>query len=1821
MAKKKSKMFFLILYLLYLIGFSNQQKHEGTDDLTTIDFDANTWESNYEVTNAKKSQRFRVSFVDKMKSPFYMKIEVTSTDDKSSPILCFSSTDQNCDEREQIVKNPNGKSNLMWLRRDQYVKEEENLYIKVICPEEGAGYILSFTGRNEGEYDSPNFVYSYLVTSDNKEMEFNIKGNEKTGILLIVVQGSKSPTLTADKGQTRQIENGYVIVVRNEYETSEKLVTVTVKGTVDDYITITSHLINSDEASEILEPNGPEIGSYLENGAIEEDCYKISSSSNKLYLTGRFQSMYGLFYLKDQNQRIIESSKEEIRNGHLSKVIDSSNTPREICIGFPESSEIIGQYISFTLSLSEPANLNSLYNFYPPQIPGKIYRRYLPKGHTAYYYPMELDKTAKKYNFNVYSIKGYSKMGIAKCSDYPYCQYNNVEGLDVPKTSNQMSIWTSETVESSTLGKTKNVIVVQCLDDDNESNGYCLFETSFISKEDTIDLVPNEKFSNYVIDEEKGTFKLNIGYGIKALGLIVDIMIFSGDVSFNLKVDEGTIDYHKYYLSNKVLFILNLEKNTQTSFNIEFIASLKSFFTIQYEYNTKSLNQLEEIIPSGESYLVQIDPTSTTRKKTIHLQNFRYKKENPFLANFFALNCEFEVNRGKEVTFFDGYAQEILTKTSTEYKSETYDYEIKITEPDLSNYNHKMCMLYVGGIESDDDYQKEFIVSENINQQIIFKEEFKKVRFLYPQADNEKDLAINVNVIDQAIYQLNIYINNNNRALETHKITRTQILYLSKNDISSICKANKLCPIIVEVEYVSQVVKTQPMIEITIRQIKNIPSYLQKGIAKRDFTCGDNFYYLYMDIGKNEGGEVLVDFLRDFGNMWGKIVRKDQSLTEEEANWRVYRMPSEDWEDSLTYNGYIKKLIISTDDTQDCIEGCYLLLSIRISQIGEYVDDSKFYPFSILTKISPNNRAYTDIPKVVIQVDEYIIGNVDVSLNERISDFYEVWLPHDATRVEFDWQSGVAGLYINLGGIRPTTKNADFPLIPPGKDSILYLTKEQIYEKAVNKKVDIPHQDSIEDLSLVIGVWTDKTSSVDTEIYSLRVHEVNDLEDKLDIIEVKADKKIMCKPHELPEGKYRCLFMVTYDSDDTLKQTPFFGHASSVDVSSMTYMYANFVNRDIYDELDNTELTRAIPTFETSTYNSKEDGVDYIYLRSLDKTKYLFINVIVDSKEDVMFLSNMPLYNYISLDLFEFYPTPGKEQLLYVSNEQLRLQFATENSIIVNIVTLTGEAEIFWTKDPSTIYSLRGRGDRLTLISGLAADHLVIQKRISKANQLQAKMEDPGFLFYISYYLKEPGLNFDEVIYGRSLEFGYIETDLPVVLYSKIGDYSSDINVAVTFKDLQYDESGFYPSSPLEVRASLIKENAVYKAKKDPELSPAADRLILGSYDTALKTAQVMLSNEIISTYNLKPSDNPTLYLSINKNFESSNKIYNKFNIEIQFSKANEGVIPTEKVYHYGRLGDKSRMTYYKLRVDKQKPFMRIQVAFNSNYTDFYVSDKFSWQRANMTDITGQKERGKIFVTLSTEKLNLEYIYLIFYQVKDTDIKSLYNYVFKYINAAKLDEFVDHKILVDENIEYKEIKDENTKELSIECSFHKIDFDYSKANITYFFKVVDVDSYLKGEIYDTIAVMESPYYSVYARNPQDKDGLITLTAKGNFEDWTILQVIAQIQQETILEYVSYKGKYVYRESKKNDDNVGPNGEPTKNKESSSSATMFYVVGGILLVLVIGLIVAIVIFKIRNQELVEQVKHVSFQKTNSSNYNNNNSNVDPNKLVANEINQS
>ena len=560
----------------------------------------------------------------------------------------------------------------------------------------------------------------------------------------------------------------------------------------------------------------------------------------------------------------------------------------------------------------------------------------------------------------------------------------------------------------------------------------------------------------------------------------------------------------------------------------------------------------------------------------------------------------------------------------------------------------------------------------------------------------------------------------------------------------------------------------------------------------------------------------------------------------------------------------------------------------------------------------------------------------------------------------------------------------------------------------------------------------------------------------------------------------------------------------------------------------------------------------------------------------------MPMYNDIAATTDQFYPNPTTEQLLSVSKDKLRLKFFTTSSLIVNFVTLGGEGEISWADDLNTVFNLRGGGDRLSMTSGKTSDEIIITKRkVQNSNEV-----DSGFFFYVSYYIRNLENNFDEVQFGKSVELSYRETDLPVFLYSKLNSYFNDMYISVTFTDSEIDTGGEYSESPMVVKAALAKESTVYKAKKNPDLSPTLDRSIAGAYDPALRTAIVYISSEIIKSFNIKTEDNPTLYLSLAKNENVPEQKYEKFNVEAQFSKINGAIIPAEKSYNYGRHTN-YYTNYYRLRKDKNKSFMIIEMAFNSKYLDFSVNIAITRYNSSDLIVNTTSSGGKTLILVNTKRGDSNFIYLnIFRKVDNKDYPMLYNYVFKYINIEKEDEFQDFKIK--ENNGKLEIKEKTNEDgtTTIDCTFNPIYLeDKSKANITYFFKVVENSTHYYGEEYNTIAVMESPYHTVYKRNPEENNGKITLSATGDLSNWCYLQVIAQIQQDTFLEYVAYNGIKNIRDA-------------PRGSESSSggiNTTVFVVVAVILLSLIAGLVVVVFIFQQRNKSLMNQVKHVSFQQ--------------------------
>ncbi|MCQ2383230.1 MAG: hypothetical protein MJ060_05435, partial [Clostridia bacterium] len=92
----------LCLLFFSLFISSNSQKHEGTTSLTWIDYDYNSNTVSYSVQNAVTRQNFRLDFDNGIPRTInYVLVELTADNDIPTPLLQFSSSDDNCYDGRQ----------------------------------------------------------------------------------------------------------------------------------------------------------------------------------------------------------------------------------------------------------------------------------------------------------------------------------------------------------------------------------------------------------------------------------------------------------------------------------------------------------------------------------------------------------------------------------------------------------------------------------------------------------------------------------------------------------------------------------------------------------------------------------------------------------------------------------------------------------------------------------------------------------------------------------------------------------------------------------------------------------------------------------------------------------------------------------------------------------------------------------------------------------------------------------------------------------------------------------------------------------------------------------------------------------------------------------------------------------------------------------------------------------------------------------------------------------------------------------------------------------------------------------------------------------------------------------------------------------------------------------------------------------------------------------------------------------------------------------------------------------------------------------------
>ena len=1772
---------------------------------TKFDYDDESRQVKLDCINVENERDFEISFANK-EMPNYIRITLKNKNGENTDvnkILYFSPNEEPKEKRAQLVQTGGEFSANLWITREELTSKK--IYATVECQskEEDCNYYLEFKGYRYILMDTSLFSYNYYVNSKNKRMTFSIKND-----LQISQTSDQTLTLYANGGKQIRLTLGNCIgdsCLQYNFRTGAAITTkiqshnyfeLTVEATEGDYISVGSKVTFSDGRSfeNVLKPNGYSITGYLTKILLPKECYTLpaeTANNKNSYIIGTFYDRIAQISFKDKNfQDITEKGTQEIiTTGFYSYTYNPAKETKRgyICIEFPKNNNYDIRNIPYSLQLIQPSENVGLRNFFAPQLSGSIYQRIIPKGSTVFFTGANYNVDSDDIIYNMMSTEGSPKMYMYHCTNYPLCDEAGNSKIAINEM-NRMSTWHNKEDDRNNrpIDKDQYVMIVECENNEDSTTDVCQFQTSIYGNKDEIYLIEGQSFSQYISKGKSTKYIIDYSSEKSATKIHVDTLVISGDVSFDLRNENrDRVASHKYYLANKIFYSVHLDDPENTGLKriiVEINAKVNSYYIIEYKIARGLESELSNDIYERINYLVPFSPKVEEHKKTIRVHNRRLLNSDNYLVNFYSLNCDFKILKKNiegeysQIMFDNNFGSDWIYEYSDDMNQEFFSYDITATDTDISNYDGKMCMLYVSGIQitKEENKQNSILMGEGIPQRISFNDHVTSVKFIYPIVDETKSLAVFYKTITAAEYSVFLQFKNSIPTRTNFSQSFTDYI----DNTTLYCSGNELCSIVISIS--AKEIDLPPVLEVTIRQLDNVPYYIPKGVVKQDFVSGGTWLNLFTTLGKDDEGYITLDFARGSGEVYAKIVGFEDK-GDDEPDWRQFKFPRKQ-EGTLKYEFYNEKLVFKNEDTKKCDKGCYLLISVTSSTTGHLDSGYRVHQFSITVGLYPRGQSSQYGQIIKIEPEEFVVGSLtyrEKSNNNEMYEYYQISIPYDCEVVEFDWQSDSAILLVNVKDDKPSKDKSHFKKVSRS-DTVFEIPKDEIAEKGGL------HNPNLMNTHLTIAVYSEDYESFYGTPYSFRVHLVRNKQ--LNIHKITSDQKTLCKPVEYKNepGTYNCLFMIIFGELDFIYDLMIY--SKSQNPSALTYMYGKFIQNSDYDEFNQEKLLQEIPTKDVQKLNTKKLNLDFIFITLSDLHSHLFVNVVSDKNDVIELITSFKTFDQ------ETSPNPSSVQLYAINNDnKMKLKFVTTKPLLINIVSLYGSTRYYFEDEKDIKYTLRGRDDRISLAipaSNNQESILIVENNtyIDEEHLYppEGEMAKPRMAFYIEYYMRSIKMNLDEIYLGKTDEYAYKKSDFPLYYYSKLGKEDNSINAFFILHDIEYENNvQEFNSNDLEIKGNFIDQKTVYLLKTNEGTKPSiGDSPMKGIYDPALQVGQIFFPEKNIKD-SKKKYDKSTLYLSLEKS-SSSNYIVKKMRLELAAIQENCDVPVTEKLYQYGRIKNDDKNTYYyRLKVDRstEKSYMRIQFSTNSPNIGFAIN-KNKNTKTNDTFIGDDKkvERGKGFITFERPKdKDIEYIYLNVFLKSDMTNKDILsnNYVFKYINSEDKDKFFEYKIRKgNANIEKEESGDEYV------IKFNGIEHKEG-VNIIYSLKGIEQEGY-EYESLDTIALTDSTAKVV--RIKDDNRDQYQLKLKKGEHEIKCFQVIAQIRDGPITEYVSYKSI-----------NEIKSGRPESKDDDDDGDTTLYAIIGVsvgLLVIVVVLVVIILIYNARNRDLMDQVNKISFVKS-------------------------
>ena len=752
---------------------------------------------------------------------------------------------------------------------------------------------------------------------------------------------------------------------------------------------------------------------------------------------------------------------------------------------------------------------------------------------------------------------------------------------------------------------------------------------------------------------------------------------------------------------------------------------------------------------------------------------------------------------------------------------------------------------------------------------------------------------------------------------------------------------------------------------------------------------------------------------------------------------------------------------------------------------------------NIAQVINDYNTYYFTEPSNYTEFDVFQEGNININ-KTVISYNYQISIKNKSElgKIFFDYQSDFG--YLNISFNKGGKKNTVFQSQEKNNFFILDLN-------------DVLNNESwIRDDFVVMNVQVafDNIQPNFNFDFSLKAS----LKKSINILEINSEHQILCKTEKVDkdddeDNKYRCLFVVvnkdnitnSEENEKNLLLFPFINE--NIDDLNLN-IYADYINKTIYDNFDNESLSQLIPN-NNSQYKNKiiNKTTNFIRIENITHEKYLYVSIETNKETLLEILSQEISENKNAYEL----TNPKKIQTISINglNASISLDFTksdiSEYSIL--LITVYGKSTIYFEDNPNEKYTADVRENSLFLSLDSKKGKLILEKI------------DEGHVFYITVLDKEKSV-INELIYSRASRFSFNNIPEQMLFYENIPVNNDSVNINFQLYNILQINNTF------NICVALLSKEEMQEIKYN------ISKINNMTFIAEGQLSPISLSSNIHLNHDLNNENKSNVFIILQPTFDTSNK---KMILGISLTKVNSLIYPSERIYYYGELNKYDRVTY-KLEGNEKYHLMRLELGHNSGDINWSVKRTYEEKNYTMNDtdlsfVIEYWHNGRELLTMYIE--NGEDIYLTIFKKQNIrrNKNISYNYVFKYINAGKNGDFKNYVVKQD-NLIYNE--DDKAIKIYEFWNVHP-----KNVIMSYYMRTIQYDNYVTSETLNSISLIESKGSfltdKAYITDEETSENLVEFYLRNSLnamKSYFLNCYIAVIEDNNNIELLSYEGTFI-----------------------------------------------------------------------------------------------